>query len=163
MKEPFLVALKQHRFVTQACEAVGVPRNSVYEWRERDEKFRRDMDAVDAGLVDILRQEAFKRAVDGEDKPITVAGQREVIKEKSDALLTTLLRAKDPAFREGATVQINISFVQMLVGKLQDIVQRVVPVKCPHCDKQLETRSKLSTEFSHLDAIDVNPEPTAHA
>jgi hypothetical protein len=43
-----------------------------------------------------MEREAFRRAVVGVDKPMTVAGEREVVREQSDRLLMFLLRARRP-------------------------------------------------------------------
>lgn len=155
LKGPFLDALKVRFFVTQACEAVGVSRSTVYEWRDNDSEFRQAMDEQDARLVDNLRAEAYRRAVDGVEEPVTIAGQRELIRKRSDYLLDRLLRAKDPAFKDNLRVDIHVNFITMLVGKLQDMIQRVIPLKCPHCDAILPVRKEMSHELAQLGTVDV--------
>lgn len=144
LKEPFLAALRVHHFVTQACEAVPVGRSTVYDWRERDPDFKKAMDDVDAELIDRLRHEAYERATKG------TSGR-----PPSDFLLEKLLRARDPAFRENARIDVHINFLEMVVVKLQDIVQRFVPIKCAHCGHALPTRKDLARELEGL-TLDTN-------
>lgn len=150
LKRAFLDQLKVKLFVTQACDAAGVSRTTVYEWKEKDPEFRAAMEAVDARFVDMLQSEATRRAVIGEDKPVTVAGKREVIKEKSDFLLNSLLRAKVPAFRDSTRVDVNVNFLQLVVGKLTEIVQRVVPIKCSNCGHVLPARKDMARELEAM-------------
>lgn len=138
-------ALKIHRFLTQAADVVGINRGTVYLWREGDQEFRKAMDEIDGRMVDELRAEGFRRAMQGaEGRP------------PSDFLLERFLRARDTAFREQANVQVNLNFVTMLVGRLQEIVQRVIPIKCPHCSKMLPARQEMAREMESLGHIDVD-------
>lgn len=155
MKEPFLAALRQRLFVTQACEAIGVSRTVVYEWRDKDPEFKKAMEDVDARTVDLLRSEAFRRGVVGVDEPIFHMGEQVATTKKySDYLLDRMLRAKDPAFKDSMRVDVNINFVTMLIGKLQDIIQRVVPIKCPKCFHVLPARQDMARELVMLQNIE---------
>lgn len=155
LKEPFLIELRKRVYVTQAAEAVGLSRQTIYEWRKTDIDFARRMDEVDAATLDVLRSEAFRRAVVGNEEPMSINGQVVMVKRYSDYLLDRLLRSKDPAFKDNLRVDIHLNFVNMLVAKLQQIVQRVAPLVCPHCKKSLEVRKDLSHEFALLGDMDV--------
>lgn len=51
---------------------------------------------------------------------------------------------------------IDLSFLQFLVARLQDIFKRVVPEKCPHCKTLLAIRPELAKEMEKLsETIDV--------
>ena len=153
-KIPFLDALKTRLFVTQAADDVGIARSTVYLWRDEDQKFRAAMDEVEGRTVDIARSEAFRRGVVGYEEPQAIAGRREMVRKYSDQLLIKVLQARDPAYRDGVTAQINISLVQILVGKLQSLIQRVIPISCPHCGKTLEARKNMARELAHLDTVE---------
>lgn len=155
LKDPFLLELRKRVYVTQAAEAVGLSRQTIYDWRKNDPEFARKMDEVDAATLDVLRSEAFRRAVVGNDEPMSVNGQVVMVKRYSDYLLDRLLRSKDPAFKDNLRVDIHLNFVNMLVAKIQQMVQRVVPISCPHCKKALDVRKDLSHEFALLGDIDV--------
>ncbi len=75
----FLKALDSGESVTKACNAAGIGRRTVYDWRSDDEKFAAEWeDAVETG-TDVLEDEAVKRAKDG-----------------SDTLLIFMLKARRP-------------------------------------------------------------------
>lgn len=156
LKEPFLAALKQTIYVTQACDRVGISRSTVYdEWRQKDPAFRQKMDDIDAGSLDLMRSEAFRRAVVGNEEPTSVGGQIVKVRRYSDYLLDRLLRSKDPAFKDNLRVDVHLNFVTMLVVRLQSIIQRVIPISCPHCHKTLPTRQDMSRELGALGTMDV--------
>ncbi len=157
LKGPFLEALRVKHFVTQACDLAGVGRSAVYEWRESDPDFAKAMDEVKERMIDMARAEAFRRAHDGVDEPVTVAGGREVVKRYSDGLLAKILQAHDPAFREnaGAAASINVTFVQLVASRFLGLVQRFFPVACPKCGAHLEGRKQMANELSRLDAIEM--------
>lgn len=143
IKGAFLDALRTVRFVTQACDLVQVPRSTVYDWRDHDPAFRDAMDEAELRYADTLRDEAHKRAM-GEDG-----------RQRSDDLLKALLKAKVPEFQDKAATQVNITFVQMVVGRIQGLVQRFFPISCPHCGKHLEGRKLMAQELARLDAIEM--------
>lgn len=90
----FLAVLASGGSPTKAAGAVGVDRRTAYRWKENDAEFAVMWDdAVEAGN-DGLEDEARRRAVDGIDKPVTIAGEREVVKEYSDTLLTLMLKGR---------------------------------------------------------------------
>lgn len=101
------------------------------------------MDEAELRYADSLREEAHLRAM----------GERGRI--RSDEILKALLKAKVPEFKEKAQTSVHVAFVQLIVEKLQAIVQKVVPITCDHCGKALDTRKNLALEFGHLDAIEV--------
>ena len=65
--------------ISKACQAAGIGRRTVYEWRGDDKKFAAEWEeAVETG-TDVLEDEAIKRAKDG-----------------SDVLLIFMLKARRP-------------------------------------------------------------------
>jgi hypothetical protein len=93
----FLEAFESTGMVSAACAAAGVGRTTVYRRRQQDESFAVAWHDLEEDIADQLEGEAFRRAVKGTEKPITVAGEREAIREYSDKLLIVLLRARRPA------------------------------------------------------------------
>ena len=71
-----------------------VGRTTVWEWRQTDDLFDKACKAAEADWVDMLEEEAVKRAVDGVDEPKTVAGKKVMVKKYSDGLLLAILKAK---------------------------------------------------------------------
>jgi len=82
--------------VRQGCEAANIDPGTAYARREVDEAFAAAWDAAIALACDKAEAELYRRAVEGVEKPVTVAGNREVITEYSNDLLTFLLRAHRP-------------------------------------------------------------------
>ena len=76
----FLEKLRNSGNVRLSCKAAGVPRRTIYNWREKWTTFRDDWDEAMEEACDILEGEAWKRAVDG----------------GSDRLLMFLLKAHKP-------------------------------------------------------------------
>ena len=101
IKAEFLEAYRTRLRVDKAAESCGIARSTIYEWRRHDETFRQAMDEVRELIASALEDEAFRRAVEGIEKPVTIAGQREVVREFSDVLNIFLLKALKPeTYRE---------------------------------------------------------------
>jgi hypothetical protein len=103
-QKTFLSVLSKSCNVSLAAKAAGVSRMAVYKARKRDEKFAKKWEeAIDVG-VDSLQGEAWRRAVDGVEKPYIYHGKIAkdehgndiMIREYSDQLLLALLRAHLP-------------------------------------------------------------------
>lgn len=112
-REVFLEALAGGASITRAAEAAAVGRTTVYEWREGDPAFAKAWDdALEAG-IDLLEEEARRRAVEGVERPVVAMGKiaRDddgnvlKIREYSDTLLALMLKAKRPQqYRERVDV-----------------------------------------------------------
>ncbi len=76
----FLDALAAGMSVTAACAAVGIGRRTAYDWRDADEAFADDWDDACEASIDLLEDEARRRAM-----------------QVSDVLLIFLLKARRPA------------------------------------------------------------------
>ncbi len=101
-KGQFLTLLAEGHAVVHACVHSGLARSSAYHLRETDAAFHAAWDdALDAG-VEVLEQEAYRRAVQGTDRPIFQGGDLVgTVREYSDTLLIFLLKAKRPGvYRE---------------------------------------------------------------
>lgn len=72
----------------------------MYDIRDADEEFAELWADADDMARDKIRAELRRRAIEGIDKPITVAGEREVVKEYSDRLLERMASANLPEYRE---------------------------------------------------------------
>jgi hypothetical protein len=83
-------------YVRVACEIAGVSRATAYRTRGEVKQFARQWDEAIKEACDRLEQEAWRRGVAGVERPVTVAGEREVIREYSDRMLEMLLKAHRP-------------------------------------------------------------------
>lgn len=105
----FLQALCGGISVTGACEKSGLPRRTVYDWRDADEKFAAAWDeAIEAG-TETMEDEARRRAQDGVDKPVYQGGKRVgSVREFSDTLMMFLLKGRKPEkYRENVKVEMS--------------------------------------------------------
>lgn len=96
-KDRFLELLGENGSITKSAEVAGIPRRTVYNWRDSDKAFAKKWDkSVDLGS-DSLEDEATRRAYEGTLKPVFQGGvQVGEIREFSDTLLIFLLKARKP-------------------------------------------------------------------
>lgn len=99
----FIEAFAIYGNIVRACVEINIPRRTVYNWKAKgedgkhlDPEFMKLYEVARKEAVAVLEAEAWRRAVDGESTPITVAGEREEVDKKSDTLLIFLLKAHAP-------------------------------------------------------------------
>jgi hypothetical protein len=61
-----------------ACSAVGVSRDTHYEWLKKDPDYKAEFDVARDRAVDLLEAEAWRRGKDGVPEPVIHAGRRVV-------------------------------------------------------------------------------------
>jgi len=93
----FLDVMKLKGNVTHAAAVVGVTRQACYQERRRNEVFAKGWDDSLQVAYDVLEAEAWRRAVQGTDKPVYQKGMMVgTVREYSDKLMVVLLRAARP-------------------------------------------------------------------
>lgn len=105
----FCAALAETCNVGRACNAVGISRQTAYNWREDDAEFAQAWArAVKAGLL-ALEDEAHRRAFEGVDEPVFHKGdQCGSVRKYSDTLAIFLLKAHDPdKYRESSRMELT--------------------------------------------------------
>lgn len=96
-KAKFLAVLAEICNVSEACRAADIPRRTAYDWRDADEAFRTQWLEAEAEAADRLEREAWRRGVEGIDKPVTFQGViTATYREYSDRMLELLLKAHRP-------------------------------------------------------------------
>jgi hypothetical protein len=96
-KRAYLLALAQTGVCLRACRDAGVHRTSVWLWCQDDGTFAAFEQHAKKLGAETLVQEAYRRAVEGIDKPVYYEGKRvDTIKEYSDTLLIFLLKGALP-------------------------------------------------------------------
>ena len=123
VKAKFLTVLREHCNVSEAARACGIARQYAYEVRGRDEAFAKLWIEAEQEAADKLEREAWRRGVEGTDKPIVYQGEvTGTYKEYSDRMLELLLKAhRGEKFKERAdvpthNVQINVIKWMVLNG-----------------------------------------------
>lgn len=107
-KPIFIENLSRIGNVTCAMNAAKVDRPTVYHHRKTDSKFAAKWRAALKQAADVMEEEARRRAIDGVEKPISIGGKREVIREFSDTLLIFLLKGNKPEkFRDNVRQEIT--------------------------------------------------------
>ena len=101
LKRLFLEHFAEYGNVTAAAKAIGIERNTVYQWQERDEQFVAAFREAEIKATEVLEVEARRRAVEGveSETPIYFRGEPvgSIVKtEYSDTLLIFLLKARRP-------------------------------------------------------------------
>lgn len=106
-QKDFLDALAQRGNVYAACKIAKVGRRTVYEWREDDAAFRQAWEDALKVAVQVLENEAWRRAAKGTLKPIYQNGVKVgTVREYSDRLMEFLLRGAAPEkYRERQQVE----------------------------------------------------------
>lgn len=123
--DAFLAAYVACGNITAAAAAAGLTRDAHYWWmRELDgyaDAFRR----AELMSADVMEAEAYRRAVEGVDKPIYYKGQRvDTIKDYSDVLLIFKLKgAKPEKYKDHSAdtynTQVNVHADQMILSILE--------------------------------------------
>lgn len=105
----FCAALAETCNVGKACAAVGISRQTAYNWRENDPEFAAAWErAMKAGLLG-LEDEAHRRAFEGVDEPVFYKGDEcGTVRKYSDTLTIFLLKAHDPEkYRENSKLELS--------------------------------------------------------
>lgn len=110
----FIEAFAVYGNIVRACLETEIPRRTVYNWKARNDKdeyvdpdFMRLYEVARKEAVEALEMEAWHRAVEGDETPMTVAGKRVDVYRKSDTLLIFLLKAHDPKYRDRYDVNMS--------------------------------------------------------
>jgi hypothetical protein len=103
LKRRFLADFRQHGNATTAAEACELSRDTPYQWRKRDQKFRAAWEEAEIEATDRLEAEAHRRAVEGVTRNRYSRDGNLILEETvySDRLLMFLMKARDPGkYRE---------------------------------------------------------------
>ncbi len=103
----FLAELSERGNIRDSCRASGISRQGFYNRRNADEAFAAQVALAIEEAADALEREAWRRAVEGCERPVYYLGERcGGIREYSDTLMSLLLKAHKPdRFRERSEVK----------------------------------------------------------
>lgn len=107
-KVAFLAALVETCSVAHACKAVDINRCTAYRWRDAEPEFARAWDSAKDLGVEILEDEAVRRAYEGVLQQTLTKDGKEIATrtEYSDTLLIFLLKGNRPnKYRERMDVR----------------------------------------------------------
>jgi len=103
-KQTFLAAIRKGQSVYAAAAAADISRNTAYHWRWSDPEFAAAWDEAKQDGIDLMVDEARRRAVEGVEEAVYHAG--DVVGHKinySDRLLEFLLKGMRPEVFNPAT------------------------------------------------------------
>ena len=93
--------LEKHGNVTQAMKTAKAARGWVYGRRQRDRFFRDAFEAARTCGIEVLKDEAHRRAYVGIEEPVYHQGKIcGHVRRYSDGLLMFLIKQADPSYRE---------------------------------------------------------------
>ena len=96
-REKFIAVLSESCNVSEAARAAGIGRQTAYEWRAADPSFAAEWEEAEQYAADRLEREAWRRAVEGTQKPVFHKGEVcGFISEYSDRMLEILLKGHKP-------------------------------------------------------------------
>ena len=96
-KTAVLSAFKNCANVTRACEIADIARATFYGWLKEDPGFKASYEAAREEAVQVLEDEAIRRAYVGVERPVYQGGKKVgVVQEYSDTLLIFLLKGARP-------------------------------------------------------------------
>lgn len=117
----FLDLLRGGHTVKHACDQAGLGRSTVYDRRGRDGDFADQWAEADEQGVEVLEQEARRRAVDGvEDFRIDRDGVEHPFRRYSDTLLIFLLKARRPDVYRDRFEHRHTGHVSLRLDRLSD-------------------------------------------
>lgn len=94
-------ALARRGNVTEALRAAKAGRGWVYGWRQRDAEFHDAFEDARACGIEVLKDEAHRRAYAGILEPVFYQGDECArVRKYSDTLLMFLIKQADPTYRE---------------------------------------------------------------
>jgi len=109
--------------VQEAAQAAGIGRRTHYDWLKSDPAYEQAYQVASEDAADRMEREAYRRAVEGTDKPVYQGGHLVgTVREYSDVLLIFLLKGIRPEkFRERVEHSgKGTSFVMMFERPLAD-------------------------------------------
>src|SRR6516225_11877367 len=95
-KAAFLLRFEETGRIDLACKQTGIGRRTHHNWLEGDPDYRKQFEQSRKRIVQLLEDEAYRRAVEGVEKPIKVGDEIKTIREYSDTLLIFLLKGAAP-------------------------------------------------------------------
>lgn len=113
IRKRFLEHLRKIPIIQVACEKAGVSRATIYRWRDKEKKFRKDLEEA------LAEGEALVNDM-SESQLITL------IREKSFHAVSFWLRHRHQKFRERVEVTANIQSQDVLTPEQESIVREAL-------------------------------------
>lgn len=151
LQDTFLLAFRDNGYVIATCKKTGVDYKTWLGWM-KDPEFNGHFNLAVAEVTERYEQAATVRAVNGVDRPVFQGGKQVgTVKEYSDDLLKTMLRARNPEkYRETVKHEFDERAAQQIATEIVKAARRAIPDTCPHCKTNLGLSEKFATELRHM-------------
>lgn len=131
-RKAFLSAYEHTCSISRAAKAAEIDRGTHYGWLENDPEYRLAFARARERAADALEDEAVRRAREGTERAVTVAGKREIVVDYSDLLLIFLLKGMRPEkYRERSEVRMPAlegTLAEVLRSR-EDKVNKIIDIK----------------------------------
>jgi hypothetical protein len=142
----FLAAFSRLGHIGKSCEAAGIERTCVWDWRRDDEFEAKYLEALDRS-VGTLEDEALRRAVDGTEENVYHNGMAcGTVRKYSDVLLIFLLKGARPErYRDNVRAEIvgknggPVEYRDMTTADLQHILTTQLALQAAKAKKDEPT------------------------
>lgn len=130
LKNDFLNYYIQLGTISKAAKKAGITRQAHYKWLKEDKKgfYHRAFEQAEKMAADLLEEEAFRRAVEGDLQVVYYKGE-EVGRRRvySDQLLSLLLKGKKPQYRENTEINTNVTVdMSEAIGAMRERIKKGV-------------------------------------
>jgi hypothetical protein len=139
-QKKFLDSFKLNANITVACAQANIDRSQIYRWQELDEDFSFAYKQAELAANDMLLAAAWKRGVQGYEKPVVSMGKQVYVDGKplmervySDTVLLRLMSARMPEFRDKQQLDINTTntgtrdpLLQALSDEQLDAIEQII-------------------------------------
>jgi hypothetical protein len=118
----FLTVFADTCSVTKAAAAIGVARQTVYEWRDNDVEFAAAWQRAERLGVEAMKDETKRRAFEGVNEPVFYQGAEcGAVRKYSDTLAMFLIKAHDPTYRDSSKLELagQLSVTNMTDAEIQ--------------------------------------------
>lgn len=125
----------------RAAEVAQVDSATIYTHRANDSEFRAQWDAAIDHAGEYLEAEAFRRATEGVDEPLTCAkglvfdadGNPMMVRKYSDSLMALLLKgARKEKYRENVKVSGSVQHSLVPTGKAKNFADELIATMREH-------------------------------
>jgi hypothetical protein len=97
----FIAELEKHGNVSHALKAAHLARGWAYKKRAEDAEFTQAFEDARRCGLEVLKDEAHRRAYEGVEEPVFYQGEVAAhVRKYSDTLLMFLVKQADPSYRE---------------------------------------------------------------
>ena len=178
LKPIFLEKFRKYGTVYTTCEAVGVCRQTIENWRSVDTEFDRAFKEIDATIVEIVEKRLIEMATKRNHhryKAVcehliedTEKDRREHLNGKvgekcnhthidtvpcelgaDPGSVRFYLQARDPRYRQRISHDVNVSVIKQSVVAVAAIIRNNLKDTCPHCHGLLDIKADLVKQLGY--------------